>query len=81
MDTLSKVFQFQSSLEKWDVSSVSSLIFLLVNMEKYFTGFISFGCKQGRIHLNFSRSKWPHDWRQYVVLDDSNSKPNQHMVR
>jgi surface protein len=75
MDTLFKgASSFNQSLEKWDVSSVSRFNFSTGEYGKIFYGASSLSdANKGRIHLNFSTNpKWPHDWRQYVVIDDSN---------
>ena len=58
---------FNHDLSDWNVSSATDMS----NMFN-FTASLSNVIK-GKIHESFcSNANWPHDWRQYVVIDDSN---------
>ena len=65
-----KATSFNQDLSDWNVSSVT-------NMDDMFG---SITCSndlsrtnKGKIHQSFSsNANWPYDWREYVVIDDSN---------
>jgi len=58
---------FDQDLSDWNVSSVGNLIDTFNN-----TPALS-EANKGLIHGSFSKNaNWPYDWRQYVVIDDSN---------
>ena len=60
---------FNQTLEDWNVSRVQNMtgIFGATNQLSKLS--------KGKIHESFaSNPNWPYDWRQHVVIDDSNFK-------
>jgi len=58
---------FDRDLGNWNLSSVT-------NMNQMFFGATALSnINKGKIHASFSSNQnWSNDWRQYVVIDDSN---------
>jgi surface protein len=58
---------FDQDLSRWNISSIN-------NMFVMFWGASSLSsANKAKIHTAFvSNPKWPYDWRQYVVIDDTN---------
>ena len=59
---------FNQDISDWNVSSFGGLMRLMFAGENNLSDF-----NKGKIHESFSsNSNWLYDWRQYVVIDDSN---------
>ena len=57
---------FNQDISDWNVSSVTNMDFMLRASGVSDTN-------KGLIHASFaSNSNWPYDWREFVVLDDTN---------
>ena len=58
---------FNQNLGDWNILAMTS-------MENMFgSGNTLSNSNKGEIHKSFSANpNWPYDWRQYVVIDDSN---------
>ncbi|MBT3668028.1 MAG: DUF285 domain-containing protein [Opitutae bacterium] len=65
--TFAGASSFNQDVSDWNVSSIN-------NMFAMFSGTANLSvANKGKIHKSFSSStKWPYDWRQYVVINDAN---------
>ena len=65
--TFAGASSFNQDVSDWNISSIN-------NMFAMFSGTPNLsGANKGKIHKSFSSSsKWPYDWRQHVVINDSN---------
>ena len=58
---------FNQNLSDWNTSSVTDMTDVFKNASALSD------TNKGEIHKSFlSNTKWPHDWRAYVLIDDTN---------
>ena len=58
---------FNQDLSDWNTSSVTDMTYIFENSS------VLSATNKGEIHKAFlSNPNWPHDWRAYVLIDDSN---------
>ncbi|MAH26708.1 MAG: hypothetical protein CMI19_07115 [Opitutae bacterium] len=62
-----RAHEFNQNISGWDVSSAIAM------GQMFFQAYAFSSANKGLIHESFSSNpNWPYDWRDYVLIDDSN---------